>query len=165
MDRFPILQLPPFDGGAVEVFQKIHKAGYQVSEEARMVINRNVSGRVVGGMTLIVMRGEEFLVQDRILSNAYRVLHTHGHVTPTVAQAALLPLACNMAVLEKMGLETLVLMHDPVVTPDGISRLLGVSFYRGQPWLYAYRADPNRDWGFHVGFVSVLRVNYLATLG
>jgi len=124
-----------------------------------MTVGRDAQGNLVvtsdSGQVYkpVVIKGEEFEDDERITSNIRKVVAGMKCLTPPWWLAPLLREAMSDEEIEALGLDWLIVMHEPITDSDGRLSLLGLSRYDAGRELFAYYGYPTPRWFRRRGFV------------
>ena len=124
-----------------------------------MTVGRDAQGNLVvtsdSGQVYkpVVIKGEEFEDDERITSNIRKVVAGMKCLTPPWWLAPLLREAMSDEEIEALGLDWLIVMHEPITDSDGSLLLLGLNRFDAGRGLGAYDGYPTPRWFRRRGFV------------
>ena len=106
---------------------------------------------------LALIMGDEFEEHERNNNNIRAKAASKGWIAPPIDVAPLLPMIFSNRDLKRMGLKTLVVMHDPITTSDDNLYLLAADGNGNKQNLSVFRGEPHMRWVSHTfGFLFLV---------
>lgn len=103
----------------------------------------------------IVVVGSKIFHDDMTARNVYAVAERKRWQRPFLELAYCVRQAFSNQEIRDMGLDTLVVMHDPILDGEGVPTVLGISIRGAGVWLDAFPADDGHVYLPSTGFVFV----------
>jgi len=137
-----------------EWIARLHAGKWDISDcEIQMLCDKNFIATTGVTHKLVLIKGEEFEDDDRITSKVRAEAQRRGYLAPPAEVAPLLRELITDKDIERTGLFSLTVMHEPLVGARGLPHLLSVSRYDTGRLLMSYYGRPELEWARVHGFV------------
>lgn len=102
----------------------------------------------------VLIRGDEFAIDaDRTNKNVREEALCRCYQTPPAELAPMLRETLSNEEIREIGLDSLVVMHEPITDSNGEPRVLGIGRFAYQEWIFGYYGHPGHQWDRQTGFV------------
>ena len=139
-----------------EWIERLKKQGYNVGNYAKGIL-LSPDFKPTSGVTyeIAVLKGSLFPDDTRITKNIRSKADEMDLSKPNAEAACLIREKFSDEEIEAMGLQCIIVMHEPIKDSDGDPSLLSANRHGDGRWLGAYSDNPLHGWRHGSGFAFV----------
>jgi hypothetical protein len=136
--------------------ERLEKQGYRVSGYAlNLILSEEFKPTDEETHNVAVLKGELFNDHFRLRKNVHFEARRRGLMRTHPEVACLIRERFTNDEMRKLGLWSILVMHQPIGDAQGYPSLMSVRLYEGGRWLDAFRDIGNRAWSRDRGFAFV----------
>lgn len=145
------------DGSTGEIWiEKLRAKGFHVGDYAKSLLTSNEFEPTNGTQhRVIILKGFQFEDRHRTSRDIRGHAQCCGLSTPNAEVACLIREKLSDEDIESLGLQWIVVMHEPIISIIHEPSLLRITRRDEGRWIYAGGGFPNDKWGRDAGFAFV----------